>query len=176
MNLSANPRSAAARTLRRQGKIPAVVYGGKMEPLHLELDQREFDALYPQVGHNRLVDLTLNGEKTLRVLVKSVQVDPLSRQPIHADLLVVTPGTKVKVRVPVRLEGSPIGVRRDQGVLQHRQRDLEVECAPEQIPESISLDVSNLEINGVLHIRDLNIPQGVKVLAQPHWLVVVVLP
>lgn len=152
--------SRANKRLRDQGLLPGVVYGHKEPVLPITLPKKEV------VGHlehgTHLFDLSLNG-KSEKVLVKEVQYDHLGIDVIHVDFARVSLDEKVEVTVPLELKGTPKG--ESQGAkLQQIVADLEIECLVTEIPDAIRHNVSDLEKDAVLHVRDLKLPPGVKVL------------
>lgn len=152
--------SRANKRLRDQGLLPGVVYGHKEAVLPITLPKKEV------VGHlehgTHLFDLNLNG-KSEKVLVKEVQYDHLGLEVIHVDFARVSLDEKVEVTVPLELKGTPKG--ESQGAkLQQIVADLEIECLVTEIPDAIRHNVSDLEKDAVLHVRDLKLPPGVKVL------------
>lgn len=153
----------AARKLRAAGKIPAVLYGRGRDSLPLAVDPRALDRILRSSGANTLLDLTIEGRPDLAdtvALVKELQRDPLRGAIVHADLYAVDLTRAVTVDVPVHLVGKPRGLDFG-GILEHTLREVALECLPRAIPEAIEVDVSNLEVGDVLHVRDLALPEGV---------------
>lgn len=168
--LQVSPREAggkgAARKLRAAGQVPAVLYGSGIDPVVLAVDSRLLDDVL-HAGANAVLDLT--GPKDLKgklALVKAVQRDPVSRRVLHCDLYAVDIRKKVTVSVALHYDGKPSGVESG-GVLEPILRDLEVECLPLEIPDSISVDVSALDIGDSVHVRDIVVPASVEVLSDP---------
>lgn len=152
----------AAKKVRQQGMIPAVLYGPKTDPMNLLLDPEELlNAISTEAGENTLIDLSIEGEKDRVVLLRELQIDPVSRQHLHADLYEVPLDKKITVPVPIRLIGTPVGVK-EGGILDQIRREIPVSCLPTEIPEHIDIDVSELKIHGTIHIRDLKFPEGVE--------------
>lgn len=146
----------AARRLRRDGKIPGNLYGHGMEPVAIEADQRALEQLIGSISvDNTLIDLQLGGGRPKSVLIREIQRHPVRSDILHIDFFAIQAGEKVRVDVPIRLEGIPLGVRNAGGILQQTRYELEVECLPRDIPEFFELDVSALEIGDSLHIGDL---------------------
>lgn len=167
-NLSARPREergkGAARKLRGEGRIPAVVYGHGEETRALSVDSRELENLFAHISvENTLITLEVEGEKKggVQALVREVQNHPHRREVLHVDFYQVHEGESIELEVPVRLVGSAVGVR-EGGILEQPIHDLPVRCLPSQIPEVIELDVSHLEIGDSLHVGDLSLPEGVE--------------
>lgn len=155
-----------ARSLRRQGLAPAVVYGKGIEPCTIALVPKELKkAIATPAGWNTL--LTLQGEGAFAgrmVILKDMQVDAISRSILHADFQVIDRKTKINVMVPVHPIGKSVG-EKDGGNLQLIRHELEVLSLPEAIPAAIEVDVTQLKIGDVVHIEDLVLPAGVTV---PH--------
>lgn len=154
----------AVRRMRRDGRIPAVIYGRGEDTRELSVDAHDFEVLMRHVSlDNTLIDLDIKGKRgTVKALVGEVQTHPFKPEVLHVDFLMIHAGEKVHVQVPVRLEGNPAGVK-EGGVLQHVLHDLELNCAAEAIPEAILVDVSALEIGDSIHVYDLEIPEGVEI-------------
>ncbi|MBU0676769.1 MAG: 50S ribosomal protein L25 [Verrucomicrobia bacterium] len=148
--------TSEARGLRREGRIPAVVYTSGKAAKSVALNERDFEAmLRHHTSENVIVDLDIEGDKVRHVLLKEVQHHPVSGSILHIDFYEVKKGQKIKVDIPVELVGEPIGVTRDGGVLEHVLREVEVECLPKDLVEQFALDVSGLEIGDHLLVKDL---------------------
>ncbi len=173
--LSAGAREAkgknAAGRLRRQGKIPAVIYG-HTGSRPLMIDEHEFNTQFRHVSENSIVRLVVDSEDH-DVLVKDYQRDPVSGRIVHVDFYEFEKGKALRTRVPVRLHGTPTGVR-EGGILESPLHDVEVECLPTDMPEGIDVDVSGLAIGQAVHVSDLSVPQGVRVLNPPDQAVCLV--
>jgi len=172
--VTAKPRSElgsrANKRLRDAGFVPGVVYGHKEAVIPITLGRKELAA---HLGHGtQLFDLALDG-KSEKVLVKEIQYDHLGLEVIHVDFARVSLDEKVEVTVPLELKGTPKG-EAEGGVLQQIISELEVECLVTDIPEVIRHNVSELEKDAVLHIKDLQLPPGVRVLQDPELIVATV--
>lgn len=161
------------RKLRRQGLIPAVVYGGGKEPAAVVVDRHTVtDLLKTEKGRNSLFLLRLKGTKTERhAMLHAAQQDPITHQFLHLDFIRVEKGQRVRVEVKVVLEGEPVGVKAG-GFLDWGGRSLHVECAAESVPEAIKVDISHLGIGEHIVAGDLALPEGVKLLDDPHRVIV----
>ena len=150
-----------ARRLRAAGQIPAVLYGAQKAgdqpaPESVAVDPKPFlRILHSASGLNTLITLKVQGGTDARVLVKNVQLDPISHHPLHADFYRVNMDRKIRVTVPVVLRGDARGVKQDGGVLDFVHREIEVEVLPANIPDSIDIDVSDLGIGDSVHVRDV---------------------
>lgn len=158
----------AMRRLRREGRIPAVVYGRGEETRPLSLDAHDFEMLTKHHSlDTTIVELSIEGAgrkgSKLRTLIVEVQSHPYKPQVLHVDFQQIHAGERVTVQVPIRLLGTPAGVRAG-GVLQHVLHDIELECAVEEIPDAIEVDVSALEIGDGVHVAELAVPENVEVL------------
>jgi large subunit ribosomal protein L25 len=158
-----NSGKGAARTLRAKKLIPAVVYGKHMEkPAHIAVDPKAVrTAISTPHKFNTLITMKLGGTSYL-VLLKDYQVEPVSREMLHADFMAVRENEPVKVKVPLVLTGRAEGVANG-GLLTQARRDLEVYALPRAIPEKIEADVTHMKIATALHINDVKMPEGVTV-------------
>lgn len=166
----------AARKLRQAGRIPAVCYGRGRAPLSVSLDPRSLEKLLATsaTGINTLIDLHVSGGGDYDgrvVLVKDLQRDPVSARALHADFYAVDLEQAIEVSVPIHVTGSAPGVTLG-GILDHALRELQIECLPRAIPDQILVDVSSLEIGMSLHVRDLVLPAGVKLVSNPDLSVI----
>ena len=151
----------ASRALRREGRVPAVVYGGKEEPLSIHVEEKELRRQLG-TGHflNSIVEIEVGGKK-LRTLPKDVAFHPVSERPLHADFLRVSKDHKVHVNVPVVFinELDSPGLKRG-AVLNIVRHDLDLICDPDRIPEEVQIDVTGLEIGASIHISNVSLPDG----------------
>jgi large subunit ribosomal protein L25 len=165
----------SARHLRRQGQIPAVLYG-QGECLLLTLDPAVVGGIVRgHGGSTALLNLRLSGETTKgtrTALLRDYQVDPVTGEILHADLFEISMTKAIRIKVPVNLiGGTPAGVK-EGGVLHHNLRELLVECLPSAIPDAIDVDASALQINQGLHLRELTPHEGLRYLDDPDQMVV----
>lgn len=166
LHLSAETREragkGASRVLRREGRVPAVIYGGKQEPVSVHVEEKE---LIRQLGtghfFNSIVELTVGGE-TVRTLPKDVAFHPVTDRPLHADFLRLSADAKVHVEVPVIFanEAASPGLKRG-GVLNIVRHELELVCEADKIPDDIVIDVTGLEVGASIHISHVKLPAGV---------------
>ena len=167
-----------ARRLRAAGKIPAVLYGAQKggeqpAPEAVTIDPKPFmRILHSKSGLNTLITLKLQGAGDSRVLVKNVQLDPITHHPLHADLYRVNMDKKITVTVPILLKGDSRGVKQDGGVLDFVHREIEVETLPANIPDSIEVDVTDLGIGDSVHVRDLAANAAWTPLSDPDMMIV----
>jgi large subunit ribosomal protein L25 len=170
----------AMRRLRREGRIPAVVYGRGEETRPLSVDAHDFEMLTKHHSlDTTIIELSIEGAGRkggrLRTLIAEVQNHPYKPQVLHVDFQQIHAGERVTVQVPIRLHGTPAGVRAG-GVLQHVLHDVELECAVEEIPESLDVDVGALEIGDSVHVSELAIPENVEILIDAERTVCTVAP
>jgi len=159
--------SKAAAAVRRQGRIPAVVYGHQEQPVAISLDAHDFvEGLHQGL---RLMDLSLAG-KSETAIIKELQYDHLGRDVIHADLIRVDVTEIIKVVVPVELKGTPKGAQ-EGGVLTSHTNRLEVQCLAINIPEMIVVPVKDLDVGQAIHAGDIHLPEGVTLATPAEMLV-----
>ena len=161
-----------ARKLRAVGRIPGICYRPNAESVAVSLDPNELDRLIRTAssGINTLIDLKVAGGGDFdgrQVLIKELQRDPISGNYLHADLYAVDLKQTIHISIPVQLKGVPIGVTLGGGILDHATRELDVECLPDAIPEELAVDVSELEVGDSLHVRDIQVLEGVEILTDP---------
>lgn len=168
-----NTGKGAARTLRRQGQVPAVIYGHGREPLSLTLNARDLDKMLGHIqAESTVIEVTVGGQ-TAKTLIREIQRHPIRRQILHVDFQALVAGEKVTVNIPIVLVGIPEGVRLEGGVLDQTLRELEIEVDPSDIPDHAELDVTNMVIGDSLHVSDIKLPANVKVLDDPETSVAV---
>jgi len=160
----------AARRTRRTGQVPAVLYGGKQEPLAMSVNARQVARiLRSETGHNTIFTVHVSGHKDEKAMVKDWQVDPVSGSLLHVDLLRIAMDVRMRVRVPVHVFGEPEGVKLQGGIFEMVTREVELECLPADIPEEFKMDVSGLTIGKQLRAADLPIdPAKVKLITDPQ--------
>ena len=167
-----------ARRLRAAGQIPAVVYGAQKagdtpSPEQVSVDPKPFlRILHSSSGFNTLISLKVKGGTDSTVLVRQVQLDPVSHHPLHADFYRVNMDRKIKVTVPVVLRGDARGVKQDGGVLDFVHREIEVEVLPANIPNSIEVEVSDLGIGDAIHVRDVAASAAWTPISDPDMMIV----
>jgi large subunit ribosomal protein L25 len=167
-----------ARKLRSDGRIPAVLYGHGIDSIRISIDGKEMIDLYRSISiENTIIDLKVEGgpKRPYKTLVREIQRHPFRDRILHMDFLQISMKEAVTVEVPISLEGIPIGVRNEGGILQHQLREVQISCLPSEIPEKIEVDVSGLSIHDGIHVADLKI-EGVDLLSDPEVLVAAVLP
>lgn len=154
-----------SRRLRAAGKVPAILYGKKSEPLKLSLSPLELIRATEKGGSNPIFQLNIKGgERTITrsAILKEKQIRPLDSALLHIDFLEVSMDETLEVNVPVECEGTPVGVEKG-GIFQQVIRELKIRCLPGDIPSVIKVDVSNLDQGHALHVSDIKLPTGVTV-------------
>jgi large subunit ribosomal protein L25 len=157
----------AARSLRRQDMIPAILYRAG-ESLPIKVPKKEITQFINTTsGEQVMVSLHFKDGENKLALIKEYHVDPTKRELIHADFFEVLLTEKVKVSVHISTIGEPIGVKRDRGMLQNLLREIDIECLPDKIPGHIKVDISGLEIGQSLHVSNLKLGEDIKILTDP---------
>jgi large subunit ribosomal protein L25 len=183
---SARPTLAAAHRevtgkkvayLRRDGRLPAVVYGRGLESNSVSVDAHELETLRRHAGPNTLVDLSVDGEKAAPVLISGVQLHRVTRRPLHVDLFVVRMTEELTVDVPLVAEGASEAVETLGGTLLHVTENVRVRALPDHLPQSIHYSVASLlTFDDLVHVSDLVIPSDATLLTDPSEIVAKVLP
>lgn len=158
---------AATKRLRKEGRVPAVMYDNTGKSVLLDLDDKEFSKLFKSVTESTLIKIKVDGKKDSEAFIKDAQYNIIIDKVTHVDFYEVESGKLIRTRISIRLDGTPEGVRTG-GVLDAGIEDIEVECLPKDLPPRIIVDVSGLEMNHSIHVKDLKIGSGIKVLTDPH--------
>ncbi len=176
IELKASPRGKMTKgelnQARKSGKVPAQLYGKETEPVSIFLESEAFSSTAKRLTESMIIDLNLEGKK-YSALMKEIQRANLSGEIIHVDFNLVGRGQKMHVRVPLHLSGTAKGVR-EGGILEHAIHEIEVECMAENLPEKIEVDITDLEANHALHLRDIAIPEGVRLLTNPETVIAII--
>ena len=161
-----------ARRVRVQGLIPAVVYGAGQPPVPVTVDPKVITKiLHSDSGHNSIFDLNIEGGAGSKVMIVDWQNEPIKGKLLHIDMKRIAMNVRMTVSVPVQLTGTPAGVKTGGGVLSQVLHEVEIECLPDDIPSHIDVDVSELELNGTIHISDLPHTDKIKFLGEDDALV-----
>lgn len=181
INLEAQVRKTTgngpARVLRREGRIPAILYGPKTDAILLSIDNKEFEQIIKKssIGSVLLKLEIKNGQTgTHSAMVKELQIHPVTGQYLHVDFYEVDLTRKINAMIPVTLTGKSQGVE-DGGILQIVRREIEVFCLPTAIPEAIEVDISELEIGGSIHINEVTLPGDVELPEDTDFTVITIL-
>jgi large subunit ribosomal protein L25 len=158
--------------LRNEGKLPAVVYGHGVDSTNVTVDAHEFELLRKHTGPNALVDLSVAGEKAQPVLINQVQIHPVHRRPLHADLFLVRMTEELTVDVPLIANGVSHAVDQLGGTVLHPTETVRVRALPDHLPQSIEYSIESLiDFDVALHVRDLAIPSDVTLLTDPDEII-----
>lgn len=166
------------KAIKDKGFIPAVVYADGKSALALKLSYRQLIQL---VHHHRIEGVVINlnikddkKQKSRPCLIKEIQHDPVHGEIIHVDFNQISLTKAIKVNIPVTVKGESIGVKLEGGSLEHILWEIEIECLPTSIPKDIEVDVTNLKLGESVHVKDIVVPQGVKILNDPGAIVITV--
>jgi large subunit ribosomal protein L25 len=159
----ADAGSGGARRIRRAGRIPAVVYGRSGKALSIDLDALEFVNSVKGISESTIVKIEIDG-KIHEAFVKDTQRNILDGSILHVDFYEVESNTSLRARVSVHVQGSPVGVR-EGGILELPLHEIDVECLPKDLPERIDVDISGLKVNQSIHVRDLALGEGVRLIS-----------
>ena len=164
-----------ARRARREGMVPITLYGGGAETVAAVAPLRDLAAiLRSEAGRNTIFTIEVEGVGESEVMFHDRQIDPVKGRLIHADLTRLVKGQKIEVTVPLHLIGEPVGVKEKQGVLEQVIREIDVRCQPRDIPDSIDVDVSNLDVHDTLHVSDIQVAEGVEILTDAELVIATV--
>jgi len=166
--------SNAARRLRAQGFIPAVLYGESMESRPLVLSKKDIiQILRLESGENTIFKVAVDAD-LYDAMIKDLQVDPSTDELLHADLIRISMDKPVRVTVPVIHRGEPVGVKTEGGFIDFVTREVEVECLPRDIPEGLPIDISELHINQSFKTENMAVPAGVRLITEPGTVLVLI--
>lgn len=155
-----------ARKIRAAGGIPAVLYGRGAEAVSLEVEAHGFNrAVAGLESINAIINLSVEGQKSVPVVLRDFQTHVISRKFLHLDFHQIDMSKEIHLEVPLHMVGTPKGVKEQGGVLEHSLRQIEISCLPDNIPPFIEVDVSALQAGENLHVGDLVLPKGVKLLS-----------
>ena len=157
-----NKGSGEARRIRRAGRIPAILYGRSGKAISIDLDAREFSNGTKGISESTILKIDVDG-KSFDAFVKDTQRSIQDGNILHVDFYEVESGVSLRARVSIHLNGNAIGVR-EGGVLEFPLHEVEVECLPKDLPERIELDISSLAANQSIHVRDLVLSEGVRII------------
>lgn len=179
LSLAAEPRELIGKKvahLRREGRLPAVVFGPGEGSENVSIDYHEFELLRRKAGQNALIDLSVDGKKARPVLVHGVQVHPVHRRPLHVDLFLVRMTEELTVDVPLVPIGISNAIENLNGTLMHQLDSVRVKALPDHLPQSIEYSIESLvDFEAAIHVSDLAIPDDVTLLTDPEEVVAKVL-
>jgi large subunit ribosomal protein L25 len=168
----------ACRRLRTRGLVPGNVFGLDRPPFKVAVNPKRIEELLRLgTGVNTIFTLRLAGQdRTREAMIKELQRDPITDRPLHVDFVRIDANKPIHVDVPIRLVGTPIGVKNEDGILDFVLREVEVECLPALIPEHLDVDVSELHLNQHVSVKSLVVGEGVRLLGDPEQIIAVVSP
>jgi large subunit ribosomal protein L25 len=166
---------SANRRLRREGMIPATVYGLGEDAVSLKISPKIIArVLSSPTGMNSMIFLQREGTDIKRhVIIKAIQRNPVTGRLSHVDFMRIDPDRKLRVRIPIKLTGTPVGIK-EGGMLEFVHRDAEVECLPKNIPDVIEIDISHLRISENLRLGDVKLPENVELLDPAHNVICII--
>jgi large subunit ribosomal protein L25 len=165
------------RRLRNSGIIPAVLYGPGKESIAISVDpQIVQDILHSESGRNSIFTINVDGSAQNNSMVKDYQLDPVQGELIHVDFIQIAMDRQLQLAVNIEIVGEPMGVKIGGGIMDFVTRSIEVECLPSDIPDSIKVDVSHLDINDYIRVNNIEVDPKVKVLSDPEVVVVTIIP
>jgi large subunit ribosomal protein L25 len=174
ISLNVEPRSdsgkGASRRLRLQGLVPAIVYGGKFDPVQISIAHNEFiHELEKETIYTQVVDLKMGG-KVQEVILRDLQRHPYKNKILHADFFRIDKNTPIKVLVPVHVNNAEecVGVKMDGGMLTQLVTEIEIIALPKDLPEYLEIDALELHLGDILHLTDIKMPQGVEIVSLTH--------
>ncbi|QQG45375.1 MAG: 50S ribosomal protein L25/general stress protein Ctc [Candidatus Sungiibacteriota bacterium] len=177
MELKAQPRTELGKkvkALRRAGFLPAVVYGEKVKSQPIAVPYKDFEKVYREAGESTLIKLDVDG-KSHNVLIHDIKNDPLKGIPLHADFYAVRMDKEIRTKVSIEFFGESPAVKNEGGILVRVMQELEVEALPQDLPRELRIDLSGLAAFGSkLFVKDIPTPKGVKILAEPDEVVVLI--
>jgi large subunit ribosomal protein L25 len=166
----------AIKKIKKEGLVPGVIYGSQAEPMALQVESRALTNVLAHASSEHVLvelEITDGSQSTNRLaLIQEVQHHPLKRQLLHVDFHAVSVTEKIVSEVPIEAVGEPVGVRTFGGLLEYSLRSLEVECFPQDLPDIVRVDVTNLNIGESFHVRDIPLPFGVEALTDADLTVV----
>jgi large subunit ribosomal protein L25 len=174
-----NLGKSGARKTRREGMVPAVLYGEGDEVRPVAVDSKEFSTvIHTTAGENVILDLTVegSGEPECKAIIKEIQYHPVDRKVIHVDFQHISMTKEIVIRVPVEVRGEAVGVKTRGGILEIIHRDVEVECLPANIPDVITVDVSDLDVGDSLQVKHLSVENATIVTDPESTVVTIVAP
>lgn len=181
LNIESRPGvgKGTARKLRAQKRVPGIYYGPHVKtPIAVSVDQAELVRLTGKVRSNTLIKVQSSAGSGLEgklTLIKNIQTDPVSERPIHVDFYEVNESETLKVLIPLALIGKPIGTA-EGGIVEQLRRDIEIRSLPKDIPNKIEVDISALNIGESMHVKDIQLPQGVSIVGNVNYTLVTVVP
>lgn len=159
-----------SKKIRKKGAIPAIIYGKGIEPMPISIKYSEFDKLYKKIKGETVIfnlEFTDNKDFTKKAILKEIQRNPITDKVIHLDFQSIEEGKPLEVEVPIEFIGKPLGLTKG-GILEIMLHTLTIECLPTDMPDKIVVDLSSLDLGDSLHVRDIKIPEGIKIKDNPE--------
>ncbi len=166
-----------AKKVRKEGMVPGIIYSPTLHPVPVKMDPTKIREALIKHGANTLFEIKSGDVPEIHgklAIVKEIQRHPISRKYLHVDLYEVDPGREIYVEVPIEVEGKARGVEKG-GMLELLMRNIEIKCTPLNIPDYIKVEVTSLDIGGVLHVEDIEFPEGIKPVEDPKKPVITIL-
>lgn len=178
LKIKANKREIfgknASRRLRREGMIPAVIYGAREVTVSLNLKKQDvFKILRAEAGENTIFQISFDSE-VRNAMIKELQRDPVTDEILHADFIQITMDKTIRISVPVITVGEAVGVKTEGGFIDLMSREVELECLPKDIPENIEVDISDLHLHQSFKVEDIAPVEGVEIISAPDTILVLV--
>lgn len=164
----------ACRKLRSKGLIPGIIYGHKIENLAIAVDNKALMNMLKKAGESSIIELNIPGKEKLNALIKDYYQDPLTDKVLHVDFYAIHSDEVISLNVPLHFKGEPVGVKQGGGVLEIILREIEIECFPADIPESIEIDLSTLNIGDEILVSDLKLMEKIRVITKPSSVIALV--
>lgn len=170
------PHKGEVNRMRKEGRVPAVLYGKSVKPLAITIDRKEFEkATKTSAGMNVMIDLAVEGGDSGLAFIRDYQADPFRRDFLHVDFQAIRLDEAIEIEVPIVITGESHGVK-EGGVLVQQRHTLDIKAKPNDIPDSITIDITELGINDTIHADDIALPQGVEFPHTANYSVVAVVP
>jgi len=160
----------ASRRLRREGRVPGILYGGHKEPRAITLSQQQLQrSIENEAFFSHILTIRV-GDVTQECILKDMQRHPFKKEVVHVDLQRIVAGEAIRMHVPLHFinEATCVGVKTKGGVISHTITDVEIQCLPKALPEYIEVDMGGIDLDDVIHLSDLKLPEGVELVALAH--------
>lgn len=168
-------KGKAVKRIRREGLVPAVVYGQNSDPMLISIDVLEFERVYNQAGESAIIELKVDETNAVNVLIKDVDRQPVNEGPLHIDFIKLNMKEEIETEIPIEIEGESPSVKNFGGVLVTNMNHLEVKCLPGDLISNFTVNIDNLlEFGDSINVKDMDIPEGIEVLNDPETTVVTV--
>ena len=164
----------ASRVVRRAGRVPAILYGPGLDNVALTLDKKDmFSILKSETGENTLFVVSFDSEKK-DAMIKELQINPVSDELLHVDLIQIVMDKRIRVAVPIVLIGEAVGVKTEGGFVDFSSREIEIECLPKDIPEKIEVDIGELHLHQSIKVENISAPEGIAITSDSEMVIVLI--